>query len=203
MTSGKSLNVSRRMIFLEQTALPVVKLIDLWAVKFNNEGIPIIKNDLVSSLDVNPAETAPIYRKKIPKAISDKLLKDIIYYCKKTLKNIWKNDFLEIANQSVILLKRIKSLEKKHCSHLAMSAHFVESIGIGALHSIIYSEISNNRTNKLSRVFLAVQILTLPGCLKTDIEAQKLHSIGCGIVVNDVPHIPLLKEWNEFNSKNK
>ena len=64
MTKGRSRPLSNFLIWNEYLILPIAWYFDIWARKFNQQGIGIISKDFISMASVQPAETAPKYKKQ-------------------------------------------------------------------------------------------------------------------------------------------
>lgn len=89
----------------------------------------------------------------------------------------------------------VEACEETEAAHLAMSRHIIESIGLFSVNAPHYRDASAGETVPLSKRYLRLQMLGLAGCIGLDVMAQRIHEVGVGIVVNDVPSIPFEVRW--------
>jgi len=94
----------------------------------------------------------------------------------------------------------IDEFERYHNVYLPMTKHLVESLGFGALHSLYYRCESAGKTYRLGQDLMKLQAVAikLGNPLSYDVEANQFHQQGVGILVNDLPHIPFLKEYDRY-----
>ena len=159
-----------------------------------------MKDDFVSMRKIKPIETPPVYRKRTPKRELDFLKLILESYKKSIITSNKKYDFEVICKSSEEMLLKIEDVEKKTSSHITMTKHIVESIGYIALNSINYSKQSDGKTDRLAGRILKHHIYSIFYTLLIDTSAQKIHEKGVGIVVNDVPSIPFMKNWKKMNN---
>jgi hypothetical protein len=195
MTQGKSDPILRKIGLLQRLNLPVSWYIDLRARKFQKAGIPIITGDLVSMSGILPRETPPRHRKIMSTAAAEEVRVLLRDFQKKAFHLIPKKAFHELAGAAYNLVQQVRQIETRDDVHLAMTLHLLESVGIAALHSVAYLKQSQGATAGISQLYLSIQIFPLQECVKTDQKAQALHAIGVGVIVNDVPPIPFVTEW--------
>ncbi len=190
MTNGKSKRVSNLLIFSETIGMPIAKIFDFLALKYNRRGIGIVQNDFVSMHKTNEIAEPPKYKNSATKQIFRQLRNEVKSY-KRSLKPYLKSaNFKKIAEKSSKMLFVIKKMEQTEKVHFIMIKHLVESTGFIALNSIKYSVQSDNKTDVLTKNLIRLHLFSMSYALLIDKEAQKIHKTGVGIVVNDVPDIP-------------
>lgn len=197
LSSGASKKVSNQLIAFERLCLIPAHIIDKWAHHFSSKGIGIIENDFVSMKSVAAPETPSLYRGFLNPAAKARLQESVRSFQKIVFTDIRRGDFMKVAGLTFGMIQVVREAEKRNRCHLALTAHFLESLGFSALHAVAYAKQSKGKTNSLSKAFLILQLLPLRYSLPFDTEAQKIQARGIGIVVNDVPHIPFVKEWQE------
>jgi len=152
-----------------------------------------------------------IYSKERPPCyngiMSDETLKaariKVRDYQKTAFRHVSKNEFYKVAEATHELVIYLRQLEKQHNAHLAMLVHMLDSVGYTALHAAGYQQNTSGATDNLARQFLTIQIFPLQECLPTDHKAQALHARGIGVIVNDVPDIHFLKEWDAWQARQR
>lgn len=194
-TAGASRLVSLELTAMEKVTLPLAWIIDRRAAKFNRAGIPVIKGDFVPMSGIAKPETPPLFRNgATSQAVAE--LRAALGSFGGSVKNALKaDDFTAICVAADAALSKIGELENSGRCHFAMSKHIVESIGFAALHAPEYARLSGGKTAGLSKFFIRVQAMALMFCHKIDLSAQKVHALGVGILVNDLPLIPFAAEW--------
>lgn len=196
ITQGKSDPIFKKIAFMQRMNLPIAWYIDLQARKFQKDGIPIIIGDLESMATIPPKEKKPKYRGVICSQTFSEIRIHLRDYQKKALKLVKSGKFAEVAAETLKMVNYVRHMEKQHQAHLAMTVHMLDSVGYTSLHAAKYQAASHGKTDNLARQFLTIQILPLQECLPTDEKAQKIHKLGAGVIVNDVPDIPFLQECN-------
>lgn len=201
LSGGGSRALSNKLIMLENLTLPGAHALDLWAKRFQKQGIPVMQADFVSMQDVRSPFAPPRWRG----AASDQDAAEVEGWLKTyrdTLRQaVGKNDFTAIAEASYGLLERLEGTEQAKQTHWAMTKHLIESLGLAAMNAIDHAARSDGETLTLSRTFLRFQSLGLLGSVKLDRQAQSFHQKGIGIVVNDVPHIPFADRWKALQQR--
>lgn len=202
-SGGASDPLFRKIATLQRLNLPVAWYIDLQARRFQKAGIPIITGDLFSMSTIFPKDRPPRYTG----IMSDETLKAVRIkvreYQKKAFRYVSKSEFYKVAEATHELVVSLRQLEKQHNAHLAMMVHMLDSVGYTALHAAGYQQKTSGATDNLARQFLTIQIFPLQECLPTDHKAQALHAKGIGVIVNDVPDIHFLKEWETWQAQQR
>lgn len=194
-TQGKSAAVSRLLIMSEKMSLPIALYFDWRARKLNQQGIAVVAQDFVPMDDILPPDTPPLYIQQANPAhikVAQKLVKDFNRQVKTALKNY---DFGAACAATKDVLQQVEQLEHHAQAHFAMLKHLLESVGFAAVNAIEYTQQSQGASRKLSSQLVSIQLTGLPIAVKVDARAQKIHQLGVGIVVNDVPPIPFLGQW--------
>ena len=195
MTNGKSKNIFSQLIVSEMALLPVARLYDLRAIPFIDKGIPIIKNDFVSmegnkgfEYPFTPALLMTGSMEGDAQAVLDELL------------SVDKQNLMSVAQASFDALNKIHQLEDDNQVYFPMTKHFLESLGFGSLHAIYYQCQSDGETFTLARDFAKLQLLAIKygKSISLDKRANVLHQQGVGILVNDLPDIPFLDEYIQY-----
>lgn len=186
--------LSQVLIGSEQIALGPAAGFDERAEPFHAEGIAIVAADFVSMKHVAKWDRPPTYTGPWTDDV-ERLLGNAV----EPLIATPPGDFEAICAEACDALGRIDELEAEHGVHLAMTKHVIESLGFGALHAIAYSEESGGRTDALAEELAGTQMepLELGLAQYFDEEAAPIHALGAGIIVNDVPRIPFLEEYEE------
>ena len=195
LSGGGTRSLSNKLIMLETLTLPAAYALDLWAKRFQKQGIPMMQVDFVSMQDVRSPFAPPRWRG----VASDKDAAEVEGWLKAYRHTIGqvvgKNDFAAIAEASHELLKRLEATEQAKQTNWAMTKHLIESLGLAAMNAIDHAARSDGETLTLSRTFLRFQSLGLMGSVSVDRKAQTFHQKGIGIVVNDMPVIPFVERW--------
>lgn len=200
-SNGASRALSDQLIRLERLTLPFAMYFDAQARRFNRQGIPIVERDLVPMSGVRPADTPPSHRNVASKADLQRLDGWLDTYREATSAALEGRDFQRIGQLTAGLLSQLEGLETTADAHFAMTRHMVESVGYAALHALDYRVASSGETDDLAARFIKLQAFGLTGTVAIDRKAQDLHRRGIGILVNDVPDIPFLKEWQERKAR--
>jgi len=194
LSNGKSKTLSNKLIFFEKLLILPAMIFDKKAKRFNKKGIPILQNDFVSMNGLPQPETPPIFTNKLPKKAFKELKQKIKKFKTSVTSDLKTLNFEETLKRGKELYKLINIYENKFGCHLAMTKHVTESLNLIVHNGIKYREMSKGKTVKITKVMIKGHLSLLIPCLKTiDIHAQKLHKIKCGIIVNDMPEIPLPK----------
>ena len=193
-SKGISSKITSRLLFLERVTKVFAWFFDWWSKTFHRQGIPIIRGDVVSMRRIRPKETRPKYQNKATPEVLEKV-KDVVSKYKRTFnEHLNHRDYEGIAHASKKTLGEVRAIEKKGKCHFAMLAHMIESVGFTALHFADYAKKSDNKTANLSSIYLRFHALGIDQAIPLDLEAQKAHKLGVGIIVNDVPNIPFEQE---------
>lgn len=184
------------MVSAECVLLPVARYFDKQAQPFINAGVPIVKNDFIDMdmvLDANKktkyaGESSPETNKLLQQSFRD--------FRKARLQYLKNGDYPSICQCAVEMLALIDRKEEESQAHFANSKHLFESVGFAALHAPQYLEQSNGGTEKLGKQLVGLQLWLADTGIYMDKLAQGCHKRGAGILVNDVPYIPFLEEFN-------
>jgi hypothetical protein len=195
LSGGATRSLSNQLIALEQLTLPAAHALDLWASRFQDQGIAVLKDDFVSMQSVRSPFAPPRWRGVASDQEASKVETWLSDYRKTIRSALGDDDFAAIAEASDDLLKRLEATETGCQTHWAMSKHMVESLGLAAMNAIDHAEKSGGETLRFSRKFIRFQSLGLLGSVRIDRKAQIFHQKGIGIVVNDIPHIPFAERW--------
>lgn len=195
-TKGKSKCVSNIMTGFEKFLYPVAYYFDKRAVKYNNQGIPIIKNDFISLKNIKPENTEPEYFEIITNKELKKLAKTL-FKLRRNLRRLLKNfDFERVCKEIAKTIIMISKTEKKCNSHLAVIKHILESVGFASQNALDYTSNDDVKLKKFAAFFIKTQMLGTILSPLIDRKANKIHKLKVGIIVNDIPAIPFdLQKW--------
>jgi len=189
-TNGKSLRVSNIMIYFEKFLYPIAWYFDKKAEKFNKQGIPIIVDDFVSLRNISLVDTAPKYQNICNLSEIKILAKNLFILRKSVRKSVRKFDFITVCKLTAKTIEQIIETEKRLSVHLSMIKHILESVGYASQNAVKYTENSDIKVKKLAAQFINIQMQGTILSPLIDREANKIHSLGFGIIVNDIPDIP-------------
>lgn len=194
-TDGATNSLFRKLITTETLLLPVAATFDARAIPHVKKGVMIIANDFVPMEDNlgfdYPMAAADVFSEEL-QAQAQQILA--------ALNAANSSDAFAITEAVNTALLDIDDFERYHNVYLAMTKHLVESLGFGALHSLYYRCESQDKTYRLGQDLMKLQTLAikLGNPLSYDVEANRFHQDGVGILVNDLPHIPFLKEYDRY-----
>ncbi len=195
LSGGDSRRILRKLTLFQRAFLPLAWLVDRRAHRFQRRGIPIVAGDLMPVAGLPAPETPPRWRGKLASGPARQVKEDLKTFKHRFWNLVQAADFHAAARLTWETLQMVKAVEEREACHLAMVKHFLESLGLGALHAVRYVRDSRGEVIPLAKAFLAVQLLPLASTLPMDLDAQALHARGIGILVNDVPAIPFEAEW--------
>lgn len=190
VSNGATRNVSLLYTSLEYSLLPLTAFFDRWALKFNQAGIPVLQNDFVSMDDIAPAEKQPLRRGVLDRGGRKQLRRMLRSWQWKSALAASRKDFLGVQLLAMNALHELRQLELLYKCHLALTLHFVESVGLAARNADRLSQQFARRTDNFYRAFIALQTSGVRLFSKVDVMAQPFHSAGIGIIANDLPAIP-------------
>ena len=195
LSQERTRKLSNALILSEQLLILTARVFDMRGVPFNKKGIGIIEEDFVpmhleySALD--------------PVAPTNPFTKDTTRFIEEIFQSFqphkYEPDFEIVADLSVKTLNSIEKYELEHNIFLPMLKHVIESIGFGAINAIFYSCQSEGSSDQLAKDLISLQIIGL-GPLVTflDREANQFHQEGIGILVNDLPKIPVIERYSKL-----
>lgn len=197
LSGGRSKNLSRLLIWFEYTCVPFALWFDRKARPFNARGVPIGDDDFASMEAIKPLETPPPLRGRTSPEGWVELKALLKAYRRALSATTSAGDFMGAAAASAHFLHAIEEREKRHGAHLCMVRHFVESLGLAALNGPRFAEQTGGETIPLTRRLIQIQALGMISVLWFDKLAQPVHEMGAGILLNDVPDIPFLLEYEK------
>lgn len=182
------------LVASERLCRPLARHFDRKARPFNDAGIPIVVDDFIDMALIEPAEKPPRYGARAPRGAHAQVKQRVKALKRDGLARLARGDYAGICALTADTLEGIQALQDAHQAHFAMSVHLLESLGLAALHAPDYIA-ADQRCEPLARQLVAIQLRLCDGGLLMDRLAQHCHQRGAGILVNDVPHIPFLREW--------
>jgi hypothetical protein len=190
LTLGKSNSTSSVLIFWEKLLYPVAWYFDMRAEPFNQQGIGIITNDFVSLHNLPSVDTKPTYRNILSFRIIAKLFPVMFKLRWAVRRHLAKRDFVTVYSKLCEAIDYISDIEKNNQVHIAMLKHILESAAFATKNAIYYTKSGNPQVAALAALFINSQMLGTILSPFVDRSATKIHRLGVGMVVNDVPGIP-------------
>ncbi|MCO5172313.1 MAG: hypothetical protein M9894_38940 [Planctomycetes bacterium] len=200
-TGGASGALSRRLVRLERLSLPWATWIDWRARSWNRRGVMVVAGDFVAMENVLDPATPPPRQGRATDAQLDAVEARLKAFRRDTGRALDAGRFDEVARLGAALLRELEESEAAWGCSLAMSKHVVEQIGYAGLNALTWRAESDGKTDGLARSFIKGLRLALDSSVGVDRQAQASHALGVGIIVNDVPEIPLAAAWEAWASR--
>lgn len=189
--------LSHLLVTSERLCLPIARYFDSKAKVYIERGIPVVKNDFIDMADTPDINTPLTYRGRANRATFQLVRKMLLTSTKQTLKRLESGNYLSAAEEIEKCILSLEEIEKKEAVHFAMVKHVLESAGLAAIHAHDYI-LEEKSIHGLCQRLVAIQIKLSASSLLFDRLAQACHEKDVGIVVNDVPPIPFLRELTEM-----
>lgn len=187
LTDGESLAVSNALIYKEQLARPIAVMFDMSARPWQDHGIDLVCDELVSS-DLTPEFESQAEVPSVPLSAFQKTDGDELSW---RLRSALSRDGFE--GLSTVVSEELVALAENPGYH-CMVRHVLESIlrcaNLAPGHEVEAERLGLGSPLPVSRDMILAQISTLPGCSDIDEIAAPLHARGIPIVCQDVPPIP-------------
>ncbi len=190
ISNGATNKVSLLYTSLEYCLLPLSGIFDRWAQNFRNVGIPVLSNDFVSMSNTPLADQQLLRRGMLDRNGRKELRKKLRSWQWKCSAAATRKDFIEVQLLVMNVLYDLRQIELRYQCNLALTIHFVESVGLAARNADNLSHLFARRTDNFYRAFIALQISGVKLFSQVDLQAQPFHRAGIGIIVNDLPAIP-------------
>lgn len=202
-SDGASRALSRRLVFLERLSLPWARWIDWRAKRWNRRGVMIVAGDFVSMENVLDPATRPPRPGRATAEQLDAVEARLKTFRRDTGRALDAGRFDEAARISAALLRELEASEAAWSCSLAMTRHVVEQVGYAALNALAWRAESRGETDGLARSFVKGLRLALDSSVEIDRKAQEAHARGVGIIINDVPEIPLAAAWEAWAARQR
>lgn len=199
--SGGATNaLFNKLIITETLLLPTAATFDARAVPFIKDGIMVIANDFVPMEDNLGFDYPMIAADELTSQLESEARAILVQ-----LNAVNSHDAFAITEAANAALLSIDDFERANNVYLPMTKHLVESLGFGALHSLYYRCESQEDSYRLGQDLMLLQALAikLGNSLSYDKEANEFHQQRIGILVNDLPHIPFLKEYDVYKMQDE
>ncbi len=190
-SGGRSTKVSRRLVLLERLVLPWAWVIDQRAKRWAKRGVPVAALDFASMHHVAAADAPPRHRGEATDAqeaevdaLLDGLRAQVAHLAR-------AGEFAAIDAAALATYRALRAREAAWGCHWAMSIHVVEQIGFAARNALAYRAATDGATDDLTRHFVRGLRWGLRTAAGLDRDAQRAHAVGVGVLVNDLPEIPL------------
>ncbi|KAL1504405.1 hypothetical protein AB1Y20_010811 [Prymnesium parvum] len=206
-------NASWKLSFLlttsERALRPTLFVMDRLAARCRRRAAPGSKcqnmltnnHDWYSMGDVQPRERAPKYRKQATAEERRAMRRALRSFTSICCGGLSCGQFGIVAEEAARALREVDLLEERQQVHWAMVKHVLESCGIMALHSVQYTtENPSCKTLCAFVIFCHLCMLRSGMIFVFDHWAQECHCKGAAILVNDVPHIPFLEEYDALQT---
>lgn len=200
-TGGASRALSRRLVLFERVALPWAWWIDQRAKKWNRRGVMIVAGDFVSMQGVRADAAPPTRTGQATDEQLDAVTRRVKAFRTASGEALDAGRFDEAARLAHELLRDLDASEAAWSCHFAMTRHVVEQVGYAALNAITWRAMTRGETDGLARSFVKGLRFGLVSSVDIDRRAQANHALGAGIIVNDVPEIPLAASYEAWAAR--
>ncbi len=190
LSNGETKGLSKLYTSMEYALLPVAAIFDRWGRHLNLKGIPVLANDFVPMSAIKPAATKPLNTGALDRDGRKAFRKTLDAFQSRVFAAASRKDFLQVQMAAIEALTSLRQLEAKYACNLALSVHFVESIGLAGRNADNLSRSFAGRSDNFYRAFIIAQNAGIKMFSIIDIKAQRFHGQGIGIIVNDLPAIP-------------
>lgn len=182
LSDGRSVKISKKLLFMEAVLIPIAKILDKKAIYFQEKGIPLFEKELV-------AMNLPPFQGRVENALQ--FIPLDISRLKKELKSSLENgDYKSLSEKANEYLNILENEKAAHC----LVRHFLESIRRSANYAPTHLENAMARElkspEKLINFFIKLHILGMNNAEKIDQLAFELQAEGLPIICQDVPNIP-------------
>lgn len=190
LSNGKTKGLSKLYTSMEYALLPVSAIFDRWGRRLSQQGIPVLANDFVPMSAIKPAATKPINTRALDRDGRKAFRKLLDAFQSRVFAVASRKDFLQVQMAAIEALTGLRQLEARYACNLALSVHFVESIGLAGRNADNLSRSFAGRPDNFYRAFIVAQNAGVKMFSLIDLKAQPFHGQGVGIIVNDLPAIP-------------
>lgn len=189
-SAGKSKDISNALIALEYSMYLPTRLVDMWAEKYQAQGIPLICREIPSMKTAPSLEKSNLPLVSRPQA-SD--FKDLdVFEVRRHLRASLDEGYENLANTTQETINALPEL-RLNC----LVRHFLESIRAFANEAPHHLALAKSSERKSLRFFLNFiikgQIDYIFQAHEIDEMAVELQTAGIPILCQDVPHIPIPK----------
>lgn len=185
LSQGRSREISGRLIQGEKNALQMARYIDDLADKWQEQGVAIVCQDLVSM------SLVPAFREKITvrTPLADYIATDAGALTKRLEQAFLQGGFAVLSRQAETEIEDLKTLPAFHC----MVRHLLESLlrvsNLATVHLKRAAELGLEPTADLSLLLIQLHEATLSSAAELDTLAAPLQAEGLPILCQDVPPI--------------
>ena len=190
ISNGETKGLSKLYTSMEYALLPVAAIFDRWARQLNLQGIPVLVNDFVSMSAIKPAATIPLNTAALDKDGRKAFRKILDAFQNQVFTAASRKNFVQVQMTAIEALASLRQLETRYSCNLSLSVHLVESIGLAGRNADNLSHSFAGRPDNFYRAFIIAQNAGVKMFSLIDLKAQRFHSQGIGIIVNDLPAIP-------------
>ena len=188
LTGGRSVFVSKALIYSERLSVPFAKLPDLWSIPYRKRGIPIVELEFISMERIPPfSDRLPFNPQPLDRFVRRSGTRLILAFLTALIRGGWKESRVRVH-------KELRALESTPGFHV-MLRHVLESmLRIAALAPIHHRRSREQRLwispNLLSLHLYVSHLWALPFATWIDHRSAPLLAEGVPILFQDVPPIP-------------
>ncbi len=202
-TGGASRALSRRLVLYERAVLPWAWWMDRRARRWNDRGVMIVAGDFVAMTHVRDVAAPPPRTGRATDAQAAALSARLESFRAEVDRATKAGRFDEAAARAVALLRELEQAEARDGCSWAMTRHVVEQVGYAALNALAWRAASGGETDDLARRFVWGLRLGTGSAVGLDRRAQACHALGVGVLVNDLPEIPLLVAYEAWAARRR
>jgi hypothetical protein len=192
LSNGRSNEIIRDLISLEQQMLIPSKILDRLARKYHQEGIPVFCQDMMPMHLTPDFESS--YRDGAP-ALKDYITPSARHIKADLRRGLREGGFAGLDYQAMKWYRVYAQEPRFNC----MIRHFLESTVRSARLAQKYDQYAQdnklNSPNRLMLRYLQLSFLSFSQAISLDRRAAPLQAQGIPILCQDVPHIPFDSSW--------
>ncbi len=187
LTKGRSAKFSMTLIAFEIFSLPLALILDIWAIKYQINKIPVMKYEFLKMKDI------PVFSKHYPVVISDVIPSEInidLFY--DTISNsLKKNNFDQFKNDVEFQLSSINNSPRYLCITRHLLESMLRAIGLMNLHIDLANKLNTKAPVKLSKTIISMHLLPLRFAYLFDLKVKKIQLENVPFIYQDLPDIPM------------
>jgi hypothetical protein len=191
-TSGQSVSISANLILLERQMLILAPLLDRYASKYHEAGIPVFCQDLM------PMTLTPEYAEGYPDGAPEltAFLPISAGVIRRDLSRGLRSEGLAgIEREALKWLHHLEAEPRFHC----LTRHFLESTIRSARLADKYDRrakrLGVDSPLRLMTRYLRLSLTAFGAAVDIDLDAAPLQAANVPIICQDIPAIPLDSDW--------
>ena len=185
LTQGRSREISSKLIQGEKDALQMARYIDDLAARWQEQGVGIVCQDLVSM------SLTPRFKDRISVrySLADYKAPDAVALQKRQEQAFLQGGFATLSQQLEVEIEDLKTAPAFHC----LTRHLLESLlrvsNLVPVHLKKAAELGLDSTADLSMLLIQLHQAALSSAVELDTQAAPIQAEGIPIVCQDVPPI--------------